>query len=367
MPDFSQYFGYLYRFYVNNQEIVKKEDVNIPAPGYRLNAIDIGYGFSAVIADINFYRNFIVNPWGYVLGNKRSISKIYSILLNGKSADGECLPDLNIRIDRYEDIKKEKVAYHKILGVNCVGDFSPYLAGSTCSSNSFFDNTKFAIGDAPCSKCDSVCTGNCANETNLGCTCDFVSGDNALRIDEKTKKLKCEYLPYTDFAKLDKMTVNNIKVAKEKEYSMEFWFYIYTYTNSLFSFDGHEIIWDYHNKIRLLNTNNDLNVGCTPIFDDSNPQNYSNYEKTELISSGLFKWVYVTCSVNVNKRTFYSKKLYEYQIETPKDLIPDLSTKDNTKLIIQPIKGSRANYGFLFIKDIKLWSLYNIKRFETIC
>ncbi len=57
LPDFSQYFSYLYRFYVNNEEIVKKEEVNIPAPGYRLNAIEIGYGFSAVIADINFYRH----------------------------------------------------------------------------------------------------------------------------------------------------------------------------------------------------------------------------------------------------------------------------------------------------------------------
>ncbi len=367
IPDISDYFGYLYRFYVNNQEIVKRDNIDIPAPGWTFNAIEIGYGFSAIIADINIYKNFIVNPWGYVTGPRKSISIIYSISLDGKSPDGLCLPDSKMKVENYQDIKQEKVAFSKVLGVQCKGDFSPYLSGSSCSSNTFFDTSNYGKFETPCSNCNSVCVGNCANASNLGCTCDFVSADHALRIDSTTKKLYCEYLPYTDFAKLEKMSIPNIKMATEKEYSMEFWFYLYTYTNSLNSFNGHEIIWDYHNRVRIFNLNNSLFTGCTPIIDYKRADDYSTTEKSESVANPLFTWIYVTCSVNVNQRVFYGNRLSNYDIETSASLYPDFSTRNTTDLIIQPAKDSRANYGFLFLKDIKLWSLYNIKRFDTIC
>lgn len=367
IPDLSDYFGFLYRFYVNNQEIVKKDNIDIPAPGWTFNAIEIGYGFSAVIADINIYKNFIVNPWGYVTGPRKSISIIYSISLDAKTADGQCVPDSKLKVENYQDIKQEKVAFSKILGIKCKGDYSPYLSGGSCSSNTFFDTTNFGKTETPCSDCNKVCVGNCANASNLGCTCDFFSADHALRIDPTTKKLHCEYLPYTDFAKLEKMTISNIKMAKEKEYSIEFWFYLYTYNNSLNTFNGHEIIWDYHNRIRIFNLDNSLFTGCTPIFDYSKADDYSASEKSEIVNNPLLTWVYVTCSVNVNKGTFYGTRLTDYGIQTSGNLYPDFSSRNFTNLIIQPDKNSRANYGFLFLKDIKLWSLYNIKRFDTIC
>jgi len=367
ISDLSNYFGYLYRFYVNNQEIVKKNKIDIPAPGWTFNALEIGYGFSAIIAEVNIYKNFIVNPWGYVTGPRKNLSKIYYISLDGKSLSYDCVPDPNIKIENYQDIKQEKIAYSKILGIQCKGDYSPYLNGSSCSSVTFFDTTQFGKSDTPCTNCNNICVGNCANSSTLGCTCDFVSGDHALRIDPSSQKLYCEYLPYTDFAKLEKMTISEIQMAKEKEYTIEFWFYLYTYTNSLYTFDGHEIIWDYHNKIRIFNQDGNLFAGCTPIFDNGNADAFTNTERSESIPNGLFNWVYITCSVNVNQSTFYGIRLSNFGIETNKSLYPDFSTRNTTSLIIQPAKVSRSNYGFLFIKDIKLWSLYNIKRFETVC
>lgn len=367
IPGLKGYFGFLYRFYVNNSEIAKKETVDILAPGWKFDAIEIGYGFSALIADIRIYKNFIVNPWGYITGPKKSISLMYSFPLDGKIPTGECLPENKLKLANYQDIKQEGKSIPNILGITCKPDYSPYLAGTSCSSNTFLDDTNFGKAETPCSKCNSDCVDNCVDGSALGCVCDFVTGSHALRIDSDTKKLYCEYLPYTDFAKLERMKIPNIKMAAQKEYTIELWFYLYTYTNSTAAFDSHEIIWDYHNRLRIFNSNSTVLSACTPIYNEDKDTELAATEKAETITNALFNWVYLTCSVNVNTKSFYNHRLNDYTIETPINLYPDFSTRDTTSLIIQPSRNARANFGLLFIKDIKLWSLYNIKRFNTQC
>ena len=368
LPNLNNYFDYLYRFYVNNQEIVRNPSVNVPAPGWKFDAIDIGFGFSALIADIKIYRNFIVNPWGYYLGPKKTLNVIYEFLLNANTADGECLKDNRIKYSIYNDIKLDKVPYPKLLGVQCKPDYSPYFTGSSCSSSSFFDNTNLGKYDVPCTECNKKCIENCANDSDIGCTCDFNSANHALRIDDNSKKLFCETLPYTDFSKFEVLNIENIKVAKEREYSIEFWYYLYTYTNSTSAaFDGEEIIWDDHNKIRIYNFNNSIYSGCTPVFSNGKAEQYLTSEKSEIVINGFYNWVYITCSVNLNTNTFYNYRGNTYNVEISRELIPDVSNKKTTRLIIQPSKYARANYGYLFLKDIKLWSMYNIKRFYTKC
>ena len=367
IKNLSTYFKYRYNFFVNDQQLVQKPEVNIKEPGWKFDTIQIGFGFSAIITDIRIYKNFITNPWGYINGPRNGISIEYRIRLNGKS-NGKCLTDKEINSNDYNSIKVQGQEITNTLGVQCVEDFSPYAEGSTCINEKFFDTKKFNESLSPCSACEKTCNYNCANAdpNGLGCTCDWVSADHALRIDEATKKTKCELLPYTEFAKLDQFSASGLKVANDGEYSIEFWYYMYTYTNTTAPFESEEIIWDDYNKITLFAQDGIMNVGCTPVYKDSAATNYS-FVKKESIPNGLFNWIYITCSVNRNKNIFYGIRGTEWDIETPKYLYPDLKSKTSSSLIFRPGAKTPANYGMLFIKDIKLWSIYNIKRFETKC
>lgn len=363
----DKYFNYQYNFFVNDQQLVKKPDVTINAPGWKFDTIQIGYGFSAIITDVRIYKNFITNPWGYITGPKNNIGIELKIPMNGKT-NSKCLIDQELAVDSYKTIRVDGEDIITTLGVDCIDDFSPYASGSTCSDKKFWDTSKFNESLAPCSDCENNCYFNCANKeaNGLGCTCDWESADHALRIDDTTKKTKCDLLPYTEFSKLEEFSATGLKVANDGEYSVEFWYYLYTYSNTTMPFESEEIIWDDHNKITLFARNETMNVGCTPIYKHSAPNNYM-FMKSENIVNGLFNWVYITCSVNTIKNIFYGIRGIEYAIETPKNLYPDLKTLSSSSLIFRPGTKSPANYGMLFIKDIKLWSIYNIKRFETKC
>ena len=361
------YFQYRYNFFVNNVQLVQKPDVTIAAPGWKLDTIDVGYGFSAIITDLRIYKNFITNPWGYITGPRNGIAIEFRILMNGKS-NGQCLIDSEIVVKNYESLRVAEQSFTTTLGVQCAQDFSPYASGASCSNGEFWDTTKFGESMTPCTKCEKSCSFNCANldPNGVGCTCDWVSADSALRIDETTKKTKCELLPYTEFSKLDEFSSEGLKAANDGEYSIEFWYYMYTYTNTTAPFDSEEIIWNNHNKITLFAKNDVMNVGCTPVYRESSASDYS-FVKNESIPNGLFNWVYITCSVNTNKNIFYGIRGTVWGIETPKSSFPDLKSLSSSSLIFRPGKKTPANYGLLFIKDIKLWSIYDIKRFETKC
>ena len=363
----EKYFDYRYNFFVNNQQLVQKSDVKIAAPGWKFDTIEIGYGFSAVITDVRIYKNFITNPWGYITGPKNSLSIEFQILMNGKK-NGQCLSDPEIKVENYDSIKVQDQLFTTTLGVQCVEDFSPYATGSSCSTGKFWDVKGFNDSLSPCSDCESTCDFNCANADTdgLGCTCDWGSADHALRIDETTKKTKCELLPYTEFSKMDEFYASDLKTGKDGEYSVEFWYYLYTYTNTTSPFVSEEIIWDNHNKITLFASDGTMNVGCTPIYNDAKSSDYT-FVKNESIGDGMFKWTYITCSVNTNSKKFYGIRGTEWGIETPLYLFPDYKNLSTSQLIVRPGPKTPANYGMLFIKDIKLWSIYNIKRFETKC
>lgn len=368
IKNLKNYFPYRYNFFVNNVQLVQKPEVVVPPPGWKFDTIQIGYGFSAIITDVRIYKNFITNPWGYVTGPKNGISIEFRIPINGRS-NNKCLTDNEIDLKEYNDILVDKQEVKDTLGVQCVDDFSPYATGGTCSTGKYFDTTAFS-GDnlTPCTNCENTCNYNCANAdaNGLGCTCDWNSADSALRIDPTTKKTKCELLPYTEFSKLEEFSASGLGVGKDGEYSIELWYYMYTYTNTTSPFENEEIIWDNHLKLNLFAKNDIMNIGCTPVYRDSDPSKYT-FTQNEALATGLFRWTYITCSVSTNKGEFYGTRGNIWDIETPKYLFPNLKTLASSSLIFRPGKTTPANYGMLFIKDIKLWSIYNIKRFETKC
>jgi hypothetical protein len=57
------------------------------------------------------------------------------------------------------------------------------------------------------------------------------------------------------------------------------------------------------------------------------------------------------------------------KIELNKEFYPDLNNTKTTSLMIGPgnTTTTKTNYGLLFIRELKLWSLYNLQNYNTNC
>lgn len=142
---------------------------------------------------------------------------------------------------------------------------------------------------------------------------------------------------------------------------MEFWYNVYSYLISPSGFDGFEVLWDGHNKIELfLETPAKLNIRCFPISstDDSKSSQISQTDS----NTSFNEWQYVTCGVSLNNNMFainnqeYKGLGGSFQIN---------SSITRTNLILSP--KANYNYGFLFIKELKLWASANIKYLNSAC
>jgi hypothetical protein len=332
IPNLGDYFSYQYAFYVQDQEVSKLSTYSVPAPGINFDVFDIGYDFSGLVADFRLYRDFIVNPFGFIFNGQKNINLISNLPLSAEKSTEACINDRSLNLSTYKTsitVTAPNTSYTQQLGVSCVNDYFPYVVG-VCPNNSFFDYSKLNIMDLPCNTCPSNCSGACGSSDPVSCTCDFNEAKDWLKVDAATKKLTCETPTYVDNSR-GSMNVNNIKVANNGEYSIEFWFYIYSYNNSTIAFDSHEIIWDLHNYIKIFkNDKNGISVRCSPVYDNRNRTLYigtdinsfsgaSDYgyddfyvNSTTNSSDGLsigsyFKWVYVQCSSSVPRKNLSSK------------------------------------------------------------
>lgn len=371
-----KYYGHLYRFYVHNKQIPANANTSVPAPGLVFNTLDIGYEFSAIFADLRIYRNFIVNPYGHILSTIKSNSLAYYLPLSTTdlpSNGGKCIAEGNIKSSYYLGVQGLSVtteSYYTNLGVSCQADYSPYLSGLTCNVKNFYDITQFSVKNPPCYACDTTCTGNCSTSDKSSCTCDLNTADNWLRMDSTTNNLTCEPVPQMEFSKTGTTTITNVQVAKNKEYTTEFWFYLYTYDISAdIAFDSHEMIWNLHNHITIYNSNNLIKVKCLPVFNSNNSNStaYQAVSSEDSLTNGLKRWVYVTCSTDVSRGLYYLNTGIENAVTLDKALLPDLTNISSTTLVLQPGNNARTNYGFLFIREIKLWSIYDVRLFTSIC
>ena len=363
--DMSKYFQKLQKFYVHDKEI-KKIGPDLPK-GWNFNTFDLGFEYSAILSDIRFFRNFILNPYAYVTGNKKDFTLQLNYQLDGKTNLLDCVTDSMLDFTSYPDLIANLGTnlLARKLGIECKGDYNPYLAG-TCSS-AFFNYTDIYNRDVPCTVCDKSCVDDCANNGKYDCQCDFGSANQILRYDVNATTHYCDSLPYLDFSKQSSFDVNNVKVSNTGEYSIEFWFYLYSYNPTYVAFESEEIIWDYHTYIKIFYSNNTLGLTCNPVYQSSQASNYKFYERDENMFKNIMTWVYVSCSVSVPLKRFTTQRGFSYNLDTDSKLIPDKSKLSTTTLTIRPGANSRTNYGFLFIKDLRLWSIYDINNLNTNC
>ncbi len=365
VKDLQNYQTSLAKFYVHDTEI-KKQGPEIASPGWKFDAIDIGYEFTGLLSDLRVFRNFILNPYAYVTGNKRSMYMMINYPLDGKSSITDCVTDQILDTKAYSDITLDPTlnSYSKKLGVDCKPDYNSYLTGS-CSAGTYYDYNELANKEVPCTACDGGCLDNCAGKGKNKCQCDFASANQILRYDTNTTSHYCDVLPYLDFAKSDALNLSPVQPAKTGEFTLELWFNLYSYKDDYIAFDSEEIIWDNHLSLKIYSVNNTLGIACNPVYKLSSETNYYPYGKSEVLGKGIKTWIYLFCSVSIPNKVFFTNKGVVYPIDTPLTLIPDYQSLTPSTLTVR--SAGRINYGYLFIKDLRLWSITKFNGISTDC
>jgi len=143
---------------------------------------------------------------------------------------------------------------------------------------------------------------------------------------------------------------------------MDFWFYVSPYISNMLtnSFDSHEVVWDYLLKmeIKSITNSNYLSIRCYPGYQDFKPTN--DYIEDNSYAK-LYEWNYVQCGANVNTYEIYldylNTSIFQFS----------LYPSNTSSLKIRAGKGSKTNYGYLFIQEVKLWSIINKESKSTRC
>ena len=137
------------------------------------------------------------------------------------------------------------------------------------------------------------------------------------------------------------------------------WVYFYAYTPSNIIFTEYNIYWDLHSRISISSAVNVLSLKCFPFGDSTNPSKFSEFYKEALISN---TWTKARCGVDLfNKKYFYNS----YQASLQTTTFPDLSAITTTTLQFISPTSAIGNWGFLHLRNIKLWQSYNVKFIDT--
>jgi hypothetical protein len=365
--DISLYFQKLQKFYVQDKEI--KRVSAAPPVGGTFNALDIGYEYSALLADIRVYRNFILNPYAYVTSPSRKFDELlYKYDLATQSENGVCVTDNMLDSLSYADIPRENnsVSLVKRLGLGCELDVHQYLL-SGCSTG-FLDYSEINTKGLKCTSCDYSCAENCSNSGKYDCMCDMASAKRFLRYDTAADKHYCDTRPYFDFSNKKDINIQNVKAPNNGEYAIEFWVYLYSYNSTNVAFESEEIIWDNYSYMKIFYSQNSLGVICNPVYQDSSALQYKGFENQDILNKGLMTWVQVSCATNIPLKKYnLNKKIFDLDLLTDPGLMIDNSSRSSTNLLIRSGANSRTNYGFLFIKELKLWSIYDNNVFSSEC
>lgn len=396
-------FNPLNRLYIQDEEIQRNYNTTINNNEIIFDTLEIGNEFLGLIGDINLYKNVIINPFGYVTNSfNRDHTIITRLKLYGASISS-CISDNYLVLPKYRDIVKVEGTLYKALGVSCVEDYHPYLSSACPNVNSFYSIDKLNEIDPPCLNCDSSCSGACVNSNANKCTCDFETANNWLLYDNSTDSYSCESIPYVEFSKINTTIVGNISISKDEEYSIDFWMFIYSYNNTQLLFENFEIIWDKHMMIKISknetidnnSTENPIKITCLPIvdvnstwveinndttvydFNYTKANDFNNNNFTEIYANSTNHWVHVICSVDYRRMKYFLNENDEKTIITDSNsesMLNLTSYKNNnnkTTLIFTPgdpnLKLTRTNYGFLLIREFKIYSIYDVRKLATKC
>ena len=139
----------------------------------------------------------------------------------------------------------------------------------------------------------------------------------------------CQKIPYLDFSNLKPYTFTNAPLSKTKEYTIEFWLFVYSYNTVTMNFKTLWIEWNYHNRLKLYNEQNSLKVDCQPIW-RSHDFDIVTYPDNKQGSLKYYQWNYVKCGTDLKNKKYFLNTITEYALKAKEEYFFDLKEIDST-------------------------------------
>ena len=336
-------------FMVNKENIKKENSFIIQKQGIFLDQISLGYEISALFSSLRIYDTFIHGVFGKIKAGEENRES--GILLNydlynfGSSI--KCIEDTQLKI---------------ILEYNCEIDYNPYLdLDKECNDVNLYFDLSLQDSKKPCAACSNNCKTFCFNPNENQCNCDLTHGIFWLRentiLDNNNEiidvKTYCENIKSIDFSILNDFSII-VPSSVTKESTLEFWFFIYFY-ESLSNFNKISIEWDLHNKIQIYNINDILQTECFPLYSIDDSSLYSESVPGNIENK---KWVHLSCGTDLINKFYYFNE-QEIELLTGENFFPNRNNYISKLKIYSSINN--YNFGFIFLREIKLWQQYNFK------
>ena len=336
-------YPHMFTFSVNKVDIPFSSGYSIPPDGFQITSLNIGSEIVALFADLRIYNKFIQGSFGTVMATQTEGSKnlVFHYKLTSNAITG-CADG----------------ALPASTGYTCVSDYMPYLDSVNCNNDQQYFDIAITEKNPPCASCSESCITMCFDSGTQTCTCDLTQGYYWLRKHQRTSKTYCEFIPYVDFSMLKDITINPVPASKTKESTIEFWLYVYSYNSDLNNFKQIIIEWDLHNKITIDNKLNTLSVTCYPLYKIGT----NIYSESSTQNINFFKWNFIRCGTDL------ASEIKEYFLNNvPYTMTSVLKEErgDTSVLKIYSPKTIANNFGFVFLKDIKLWQQYNLHYIDS--
>ena len=351
----SDIYPNMFTLSVNKIDIPFSEGYSIPSTGIKVTQLQLGYEIIALFAELSIYSKFIQGGYGKIRSTEYLKDRCYYKTLTGTSTSNcidssdlisqvpiICAPDYNVNFMEEYFCNNDKKFYN------------PY------DSN----NDEIFPNEDKCGDCDSLCNTLCFLGGTEECTCDMTDGIFWLRRNVKMQTF-CEHIPYFDFSNIKPYTFTNTPMSKTKEYTIEFWFFVYSYNTVVMNFKTLWIEWNYHNRLKLYNEQNSLKVDCQPIW-RSHDFDIITYPDNRQGSLKYYQWNYVKCGTDLKNKKYFLNTITEYALKAKEEYFFDLreidstATEDLKYFSIFRSDDFLDNFGYIFIRELKLWQQYNL-------
>lgn len=342
------YYPNMITLAVNRIDLAMQTGYTIPTSGIPITQVSLGYEVVALFSEFRFYSHFIQGAYGQIMSSSTTKAKntLFNILLTGSSATN-CISNSDLAAGTTTS-----------LGTTCIGDYQDYLdTTAQCNNDLNYFDLALTSSTPPCAACNTACTTLCFYPAANQCTCDLTVGLYWLRRDTVTKQAYCDPITNVDFSSFKPVTIPNIKPSITQESTIEFWAYIYSYNTNNIQFSQIDVEWHYHNKVSLINNSNSLNVKCYSLDDITSPARYT--ENINLVMT-YYKWNLIRCGTNLLKKQFFFNSVINSMQTTD---IPTMPPTVSIKIGMPTT--SITNFGFVFIRQLKLWQQFNYKYIDT--
>ena len=348
-PD-NDHFPHMLNFMIDQQELIPKLGFDPTKDPVYINTFSIRTEPICFYSSFKVFSTFYFGPYGHVnaIGATRGSKLLYQVNLYGSS---------NINCITNADLFDYPSVNIKTLIPVCVPDYLPYEdTNNICSDDNHFMDVIYKVSP-PCELCDSQCITNCFALESSACTCDYYEGLYWVKTDDEYQSYECQRVDSINFAFYESLTISGLNLVTNDEMSIVFWLDIYEYLDN--KFDMLEIIWNHHLAIKITGNGKQgdekfLNIACHNDYD----LDHSDIGETIIYDNDRLKfnrWYYIVCSIdkfhNVSRINGLEEQDTYHKI--------DYADKILTSSLIIVDRTANFNYGFSFVRELKLYSSYN--------